>query len=281
MRRTKPETSPRSAVDGGLHQSVARIDLVMGVLAANAEHGVRLMDVCRETGLSKTAAHRLLHGLAAYRLADFDERSSRYFVGYKIFGWASGAGNRFGLLRMAGPSLARLADRFGDAVYLLVRNGDEAVCVELVAGAFPIKTLALRVGDRRPLGIGAGALAMLSALSDPVVERILKDGAKNRASFAISDLDLRSLIRKTRSQGYALVDGAVIRGIATLGLPLLLDDGAPIAAISLSTTQDRLRPPRRQEIADAIRAEIAGISREFELGLTASNAAALVRSSVG
>src|SRR5262245_34385158 len=119
-----------SAVDGGQHQSVARTDLVLSVLAAHPEHGLRLMDVCRATGLGKTAAHRLLSGLVAYRLADYDERSSRYFVGFKIFAWASAAGNRFGLSRMAAPSLARLADTFGDAVYLLVRRGDDAVCVD-------------------------------------------------------------------------------------------------------------------------------------------------------
>jgi DNA-binding IclR family transcriptional regulator len=269
-----------SAVDGGQHQSVARTDLVLSVLAAHPEHGLRLMDVCRATGLGKTAAHRLLNGLVAYRLADYDERSSRYFVGFKIFAWASGAGNRFGLSRMAAPSLARLADTFGDAVYLLVRRGDDAVCVDRVEGAFPIKTLALKVGDHRPLGIGAGALAMLACLPDADVERIVGSGAAARAPYGLSDGELLTLVKKTRAQGFALVDGTIIRGIATVSAPLLLNDGSPVAAISVSTIQERLRPPRRRKIAAAIRREIDAISDEFRLLLIAKNAKALTHPAI-
>ena len=271
--------TPASAVDGGAHQSVARTDLVLSVLAAHAEHGLRLTDVCRATGLGKTAAHRLLSGLVAYRLADLDERSSRYFIGFKIFAWASGAGNRFGLSRIAAPSLTRLADTFGDAVYLLVRRGDEAVCVDRVEGPFPIKTLALRVGDHRPLGIGAGGLAVLSCLPDAEVERVVRSGAAARRPYGLSDAELLTMVKKTRTQGFSLVDGRIIRGIATVSMPLLLNDGSPVAAISVSTIQERLRPPRRRKIVAAIRREIDVISGDLRL-LAANNSKALTQLAV-
>ena len=279
MSTNDPETA--NAVNGGLHQSVARVDLVLTALAASPEHGLRLLDVCRATGLGKTTAHRLLTGLVAYRLADFDELSNRYFVGFKIFAWACGAGNRFGLSRMAAPALRRLADTFGDVIYLLVRNGGEGVCVDRVEGSFPIKTLALGVGVARPLGIGAGSLSMLAALGPAEAEAVLRAGAAARAGFGIGDDDLAAMLAETRRQGFSFIDGKVVAGIATIGVALRLDDGSPIAAISLSTTQDRLRPPRRAEIAAAIRHEVDGLTREFRPFLTAHNARDLVRSAIG
>ena len=66
--------------------------------------------------------------------------------------------------------MRRLAERTQDTVFLSARDRDEAVCLERVIGDYPIKTLTLSIGDRRPLGVGAGSLALLSALSDRAAE---------------------------------------------------------------------------------------------------------------
>ena len=261
-----------SAVDGGMFQSIARLDLLLSTLSTNQEEGLKLMDVCRLTGLGKATTHRLLSGLVAYRLADYDPGTARYFVGFKVLAWASGAGNRYGLARMAAPSIRRLATLFEDAVYLSIRLGDEAVCVERLEGAFPIKTLAFKIGDHRPLGIGAGSAAMLAALSEEEIERVLKEGAAARHAFKLSDKDLRVILGEASRQGYSFVEGLIVPGISTVGVPILLDDQSPIAAISVSAISDRMKPARRLEIADAIAAEVATIVREFGPLLTSSDA---------
>src|SRR5689334_19405605 len=51
-----------SAVDGGRHQSIARLDLLLSALSEYPETGLRLTEVCRATGLGKATAHRLLSG---------------------------------------------------------------------------------------------------------------------------------------------------------------------------------------------------------------------------
>jgi DNA-binding IclR family transcriptional regulator len=249
-----------SAVDGGTHQSIARLDLLLSALSTSPNDGLKLADVCRVTGLNKATAHRLLSGLVAYRLADQDEATGRYFVGLKIVGWARAAENRHGLARLFQPALHRLAQRFGDVVYMSVRVGDEAVCVARIEGPFPIKSLALNVGDRRPLGIGAINLAMLAALPDAEVDRIMADGRPARRGYGISDDVLRPMIVATRQLGYAVVDGLVVAGICTVGVPILRKDGTPVAGISISAIRDRMEPSRRQTVAQAIADEIAEIS---------------------
>jgi DNA-binding IclR family transcriptional regulator len=266
----------QSAVDGGTHQSIARLDLLLSALAEHPEQGLRLADVCRATGLGKATAHRLLSGLVAYKLADFDAESSRYSVGFKVFAWASGVGNRYGLAELARPSLERLVERFQDAVYLSIRNGDQAVCVERLEGSFPIKTLALKIGDHRPLGIGAGPAALDAPQPQDEQRRVLAATTKERAKFRCSDADLAEILRAARTSGYAFVDGKIVPGICTVGVSIMLDNGAPIASISVSAIAERMHLRRRKEIATAIADEVRALTQAGGPFLRAANRSRLV-----
>ena len=68
------------------------------------------------------------------------------------------------------------AARSGDTSFLSVRRDAFAVCLHREEGAYPIRTHALEVGDRHPLGVGGGSLAILATLSDAEIERVLPDG---------------------------------------------------------------------------------------------------------
>ena len=264
MTPSDPDGAPvPSAVDGGAHQSIARLELLMSALATGKGEGLRLMEVCRLTGLGKATVHRLLSGLVLYGLADHDAATGRYFVGFKILTWAGSVSNRYGLAKLVRPALERLVKRFEDAVYLTMKHMEESICVVRLEGDYPIKTLAFDVGDQRPLGIGAGSVAILSALSDEGVESVVRSSATARARYDISDDLLWETVRAARQNGYAFVDGKVVPGICTLGMAILGEDGAPMAAISVSAIRDRMGPERRAEIAQAIADELAELTAQY------------------
>lgn len=265
-----------SAVDGGQHQSIARIDIILSALSEKPEAGMKLAEVCAATGLGKATAHRLLSGLVAYRLADFDAGSGRYMVGFKIFGWASGVGNRFGIAELTRPSLLRLAETFQDAVYLIVRNGDDAVCVERIEGNFPIKTLAFRVGDRRPLGMGAGSAAILAKLPEEEQKAVLARTAEQHRPYPNAGREIPQVLQEAQRSGYTFVDGMIVPGICTVGAAICLDSGQPVAAISVSAIRERMEPARRAEIAAAILREISNITSTGRAFFRDSNRASLV-----
>ena len=52
-----------------------------------------------------------------------------------------------------------------------------AVCVLREDGDYPLKTHVLLPGDRHPLGVGAGSLAILAALPDDEVDACLQANA--------------------------------------------------------------------------------------------------------
>ena len=261
--------SVASAIDGGTHQSIARLDLLLSVLAREPRRGLRLSEVTEASGLGRATTHRLLSGMVAYGLADLDAENGRYRVGFKVFSWGCSVAHRFGLLPLATPYLQALADRFQDVVYLSVRSGNEVVCVDRLVGNFPIKSLAFNVGDRRPLGIGAGAVAVLAALSLPDRDRSLTETRQARQAFPISDKDVRAITATAAKNGYAVVDGKIVQGVCTIGVAIVANTGQPVGAISVSAIKERMTKARRTEIAAALMSDAHAIGGR--VGLVASD----------
>lgn len=254
----------------GEHRNIERVTAIMDALSTASARGLRLTDVVEATGLGKTTAHRILGGLVDNGLAEQDAESGRFFVGLKMLAWASAAKNRFSFARLAEPVLERISRRTKDTIYLVLRVGDEIVCLDGREGSFPIRALTLNIGDRRPLGIGAGSLAILAALPDAEVERILVTQADMRARFPYTEARLREMIAKTRRDGFAFNNIHLFEGMenmvdmAALGMPIRRSDGTPVAALHLTAIPSRLEPPRRDELVAGLKKEAGDLEVEAE-----------------
>jgi DNA-binding IclR family transcriptional regulator len=250
-------------------RNVARIMAIVDALAAAADEGLRLTDVMHAARLNKTTTHRLLTGLVAHGLADHDAHTRRYFVGIRVLSLAQAAKRRFRLASLVEPILVRLSRQTQDTVTIVARQGDEAVCLGCREGSFPIKVLTLHEGDRRPLGIGAGSLALLAFLPDADVERILAEYSRERAAFPFDDVQLRNMITAARRQGYAYNDIHVFKGMETItdmaavGVPILSSRGTPVAALHLTAITQRLAQPRRDNILAVLRNEVDAIQSAY------------------
>lgn len=254
-------------------RSVERLLVIIEALSSASANGLRLTDVVDATGLGKTTAHRLLNGLTDQGLVDHDDGTGRYFVGIKMLSWASAARNRFSIARLAETALTRLARRTEDTVYLVGRIGDEAVCLDCREGDFPIKALTLNVGDRRPLGIGAGSLAVLAALPDDEIERILVQRAGARSRYSFSEAKLRQMIETTRLNGHSYNDVHIqekmkdLTGMAAVAVAIRRSDGTPVAALHVTSITSRLAPPRRENIVAALQQERAQLEEMLQPAL--------------
>ena len=247
----------------GEHQNITRATLVLDAISRTGERGARLIDICNETELGKATAHRLTNGLIANGLVEQEVDTGRYFVGLRLLAWSRNAGSQHGLRRVCGASLTRLCARTADTVYLSMKVNDQIVCAARSVGSFPIKTLVFEQGDRRPLGVGAGSLALLSFLPRSEFERVYPNVVTSVAQFGIDEASLSQMINTTRNEGYAFEDETVVPGMRAVALPVFKNDDLPVAAISVTAISARMEDARRQEIIGYIGEEVDRICADL------------------
>lgn len=235
--------------------SVQRACRILQVLSDT--RNARLTDIATAAGQDKATTLRLLDTLGREGFVVRDPVTKRYAPGPEAFVLGAAAASRFDLRPIARPSLIRLASTFEDSAILSVARGAEAVCVDVEPGSFPIRATYLEVGSRRPLGAGAGSLALLSWMPDSEIDALMPTILAGLGRYPrITRRTLASHIAASRERGYAVMLDLVVDKMGGVAMPILGRDGRPVAAISIAGLTERI-VSRQEALAEALRREIA------------------------
>ena len=244
-------------------KTVDRIATLLRVLAGHGAGGVSLSEIARTTGFGPATTHRLLTALADVGFAFQDLPTKHYRLG-AVVATLGRAALQQDVAVLAEGALARLAEATGDTIFASVREGLAAICIGRAVGHFPIRTLTLDVGDRRPLGVGAGSLALLAVLPDAEIAAILTrngDWLKDFNGFT-PDAVMR-LVARTRVDGYAFNDGLIVPAMNAIAVAVRDGDGRPLFALSLAAIRDRMAPDRRDGLVTFLKNEAADLERRL------------------
>lgn len=248
-------------------QSIDRAAGLLRAIAQSGRGGARLTELARAASLSKSTTHRLLQALKQSGLVEQAAEAGPFHLGVEAYALGAAAANRHRIADLAQASMTRLAERTGDTIYLSVRVGDDGLCADRREGAFPIKTLTLDVGDRLPLGIGAGNLAMLATMAADEVARVLAHTAPQVARYPGLDLArIRSVLEAARRNGHSFIEALFIPGMSAAGVAVMGRDGMPIAALSVAAIISRMRAERRANIVAWLKSEARAIEAELNRG---------------
>ncbi|MDB5452530.1 MAG: IclR family transcriptional regulator [Caulobacteraceae bacterium] len=244
-------------------QSLDRGINILRRLAIEGSAGMRLIDIQRATGLTRPTVHRILGALSRQGLVEQRFESRRYRVGQETNFINSDYGQwTERLRRLCKDSLTAAAAELGDTVILLARSGNGTVCVDRASGANAEQPLTVEVGTRRPLGAGAGGLAILSAFDDAQASKILQVLKPQFENFPnASQRTLTIAIRAARTQGYAFSDGYVRSNVRGVAVPIVNRDGTPIGALASAAVYDRLKPEDLPRVAGILGHHRATIER--------------------
>ncbi len=230
-------------------QTVQRAVNLLRLIASNQSRSLRLIDLAEMSGLDKSTTHRLLHRLSGERMLVRKPGQRGYRLGPLLYELGLCALPEHNLMGIARPELGRLAEITGDMTFLVQRSGYETVCLDRIAGNFHIQTMTAGVGDRRPLGLGAGGQAILAGLSDAEIELVL--GAIRHQLDGYELFTTKSLladVTRCRKLGYSLDENTAAPGVSAIGKAIRLPSGAPIAAVFIATTSNRLHQTRRTKV---------------------------------
>lgn len=234
---------------------------VLRILAATGAQGATLGEISAAAGLPKPTTHRLLAAMVQQGFALRGPKGRRYLVGPEIYALALKSQSTVSLVERWRGSLLRIAERTGDSSFLMVRSGNDAVCMGMHEVLVHVRTLTGGPGGRIPLGVGPGSISILSTLNDDEVGTIL---TANDRRLRVLDAELPErapdLITAVRKDGYALSVGAILPEVAGIAVPIPRELGIPECALSIATLATRITPAHTALVVDAIRDEVLRVS---------------------
>jgi len=230
-------------------QSIQRAISLLWYIAKRNERGVALSRIARQSGMNVSTVHRILSVLIQEGLVTRDPDSKLYHLGFGL-SLLGDAAHQYSIRNEFRTLLEHIAKETGDTVFLLIRSGNDALCIDRVEGKFPIRTVPIDVGVRRPLGIGAGSLALIAFLPDDQFETLFSANAPhyNRKNKHITFKDIRKLATVSRKAGYVVSKGLFHEGVTSVGIPILSRRKEVIASITVSSISQRMNQKRCQQI---------------------------------
>ena len=213
------DKSVKSSLSQGGAQSVQRAISLLKTVAEHNRQGARLSSLARKLGLHIATARRLLQVLAEAGIVTYDPVTKLYHLGLELFRLGNQA-QQYAIRNRYRPALERIAQETQDTVFLLIRLGNDVLCADMIQGEYPIRTILVKVGSRRPLGIGAGSLALI-AFSDPEdFEQVIKTNAPRFSQFqGRTEKEIRAMAAKALKDGYVLSDGLFHKDAVSVGVP--------------------------------------------------------------
>lgn len=251
-----------------VHRALSLLHVV-GLLAQEAPEGVGLAEIAQVVNRPKPSIHRMLSALVDLGYVERVPASSGYRLGIQsqvLGGLAQASADP--VVVAARESLRRIARLTGDTAHLTLRAGSYAICALREDGLDAGASDALMVGDRHPLGFGAGSLAIMAGLADDEIETVLQSNAGVPATRypRMSDAVVRELVEDARAKGAATNPGLLARGSWAVGIVIAEPRTAPRAALSVATSQARLSGPRRVRVIELLREEAGRIERGLSRG---------------
>lgn len=249
---------------GGAVQSVWR---ALDLLEVFPKYGpdLGLTKIASLLKLNKATAYRLLATLEERGYVERAPESRKYRLGVRAFELGLYFQSQLEVRRLALPSMQDMVAQTGEAAFLCIREGDEAVCIERVEAEHQVNIFSLRVGGRQPLHCGAAPRALLSGMDDDQIAAFsARTGLPASTPDTITTLEnlLKDVIQ-TRKRGFVVSMNDVVAGIAAVGAPVYDHSGSVVASISLSGLSIRYDSQRINELAGIVISMAKRISRQL------------------
>nr|WP_281373090.1 IclR family transcriptional regulator [Kineococcus aurantiacus] len=219
--------------------------------------------LARSLGLPRSSVYRLLAELVAQGFVLHFPEARRYGLGLAAFELSSGYVRQEPVTRLGRPVLATLVDRVGESAHLAVLVGSEVVyLVEERAPRRP--ALVTDVGVRLPSQLTASGRALLAALPAEQVRALFPSPAALTArGVQMSSRELRTELVRTRARGYAVEDGEITPGFASVAVAVRDRGGWPVTSLAVTFEAAAVDGGRRAELAEAVRRHAGELRRRL------------------
>lgn len=227
---------------------------------------VPLDRIMRACGLPRSTAYHLLRAMVDEGFVVHLPDEHRFGLGVAAFEVGSGYSRQEPLQRIARRPLAALVDRVGQSAHLAVLHGRDVLYVleERAPGRPPLVT---DVGVRLPAHLTASGRAILARLPAAQVRALYPGPAAfvdRHGTGPLTLSALRTVLSETRQRGYAVEEGEVTPGLASVAAAVLDHNGHPVAGVAVTYPEgDPVALAREvRRTTDALTRRIGGTPQE-------------------
>jgi DNA-binding IclR family transcriptional regulator len=255
----------QAETQGSAIKVIDKAVVILRAMAASDE-ARPLRDIAAATGLSKSTSRRILLALVQNGFCE-EAGSGTYRLGLGLFELGMRVQARFEVRARAAPWSKRLATTMRATVFLLVKQGDHAVCIDRADGG-DVYSRALPVGGTRLLHVGAAAQVLLAFQPDQVINEYVAnlEHARSERGKLKSPTEILRIVAKCRKDGFFVAENEVTPGIAAIGAPIFEHTGAIVAAISVSATSAQIKTLIREGAIETVLDTAAAISKDLGNG---------------
>ncbi|WP_449432047.1 IclR family transcriptional regulator [Pseudomonas putida] len=263
---TLPNPPPEARSQTSGTQSLERSIGLLKLVASSGHTGLRLVDLVKLSGIERPTAHRMVQSLMKHGLLSRPAGSSRYVLGEYCRELGAQFADRQDLRAICEPVLNAISEETGNSAFLIIHVDLDSMCVARKIGSYPIQVVAVRVGHRQPLGVGAGGLAILADLPRSQQEECLRANGQRLAGYgALNISTLRAMIAATQRRGYAVIGHYSVPGVIGIGVTLKNAAGKVLGAITTASLDSRMTKEMQEKAMHAVNRHVVTIQERLDL----------------
>jgi DNA-binding IclR family transcriptional regulator len=227
--------------DAPVNQSVERAIRLLGFFSPE-EPELTLAQLTQRLGTSKATTHRYTLALRRVGLLRFDPGAGVYSLGPRIVELAATALAGLRIVRIAGPTMERLAGELNETVVLSIWDGEQPVVVRVDDNTDRLVRIVVRVGARLPRADSAQGKVFLA--------------------FGPHAAELPEAERHEIEETRVAVNSQVVEGIRAIATPIFQGEEIT-AAMALVGTIASLPDDPRSEPAQRLRVAAEALSAQL------------------
>jgi DNA-binding IclR family transcriptional regulator len=205
-------------------------------------------ELSKRLNLHKNNVFRLLATLEARGYIEQNLQSENYKLGLNIFNLGQQFIGKLGILKLAKPFMAKIANELNESLYIGILRDGAAIYLDVVEPNLSVK-VASRVGKDVPAYCTAIGKMQLAYASEEEINKIYMGARlKKMTPNTITSLpELKRHLSVIAENDYALDNEEFEEGVRCVAVPIKDYLGVPVAALSLTAPAYRLNDERIQK----------------------------------
>ncbi|PGS51132.1 IclR family transcriptional regulator [Bacillus sp. AFS041924] len=243
------------------NKTVVKSMAILNLFLTNSK--LSFNEIVQLSGIPKTSVYRMLMSLEEMGFLDKDQ-DGKYSLGLLFLQFGNLVADRLDIRQVALPIMHELHDEVGEAVNLIVQDGNDAIYIEKLDTKQPVR-LYTAIGRRTPLYAGACSRVILAFLPHSEQEQYIEQiELKPIASGTITEKEkLRLILEETQKTGYTFSRSELENYTSAIAAPIFNAKGQVIAGISIAGLEVNYQHDRVPQLIEKVKGAAEKISRKF------------------